>query len=383
MERKRIRGYRHFLAILAIAVAACGGGGGDDGAAAPAPPVFLYALQNVNAGANQLHGFSVNTTTGALTALAGFPMVTGGNGDPAFVSERAAYDSANRRLYAVNGGSSTVSAFSVNGTTGALTALPFSPISVGAIGYCLSVHPSGSPLVVGTSTNTLASFNITATSATAAAGSPFTTGIASPFSCAFSRDGNFVYTGGNGGTTFAGFSVNATSGVLATPAGSPFASGDFNPAAYATDSAGRLFSANIGVNQVRAFTTASGVPTGVTGNPFTSGLTFPVHGVLHAGGFYMVADQSDNRVGVFRIGGSGAATTLTAVAGSPFAAGGTLTDVLALDPTGTYLYAANGDSRNITIFTVNPSTGILGNPVTQAANTLGTIGRIAGMVRTP
>jgi 6-phosphogluconolactonase (cycloisomerase 2 family) len=313
-------------------------------------------------------------------------MATGGNGDTAAVSERVAYDPANGRLYVVNGGSTTVSAFSVNGTTGALTALPFSPVNIGAIGYCFGVHPSGSPLVIGTSaaTNTLVSFNITATTATAAAGSPYAAGT-SPFSCAFSRDGAFVYTGGNGGSAFAGFSVNATTGVLTALAGSPFASGAIFPMAFATDSAGRIHSSNYNAGQVRAFTTTSGVPAGVAGNPFTSGLTQAVHGVLHPAGFYMVADRAaaGNRVGVYQVGGSGAATTLTAVAGSPFAAGGTLTDALALNPAGTYLYAANGDSRNITIFTVNPATGILSNALTQPANTLGAAGRITGMARTP
>jgi 6-phosphogluconolactonase (cycloisomerase 2 family) len=153
--------------------------------------------------------------------------------------------------------------------------------------------------------------------------------------------------------------------------------------AYATDSAGRLYSANFNAGQVRAFTTVSGVPAAVAGNPFTSGLTEAVHGVLHAGGFYMVADRTGNRVGVFQVGGSGAATTLTAVAGSPFAAGGTFTDALALNPAGTYLYAANGSSRNITMFTVNPATGILSTPLTQPANTLGAAGNITGMARTP
>jgi 6-phosphogluconolactonase (cycloisomerase 2 family) len=349
--------------------------------------VFLYALQDVGAAANQLHGFSVNTATGALTLLAGFPMATGGNGDGAAASERVAYAAATGRLYVLNGGGPTVSAFSVNGTTGALTALPFSPAALPAgLPSCLAVHPSGSPLVVGIfSPDSIASFNVTATTATAAAGSPFTTGAASPFSCAFSRDGNFVYTGGATGTTFAGFSVNATTGVLTALAGSPFASGSTSPLAYATDSTGRLHSANFSTGQVRAFTTTSGVPAGVAGNPFTSGLTQAVHGVLHPAGFYMVADRATpgNRVGVYQVGGSGAATTLTAVAGSPFAAGGTFTDALALNPAGTFLYAANGNSRNITIFTVNPATGILSNPLTQPANTLGAAGNITGIVRTP
>ncbi len=381
-QRKRTRGYRRFLAILSIAVAACGGGGDDGGAAGPAP-VFLYALVDVSAAPNQLHGFSVDATSGALTLLAGFPMAAGGNGGGLTRSEQMAYDPANGRLYVANG-STSVSVFSVNGATGALTPLPFSPIfhGVASGGSCIAVHPSGSPLVVGNSSGVVVSFNITTTTATAAAGSPFAAGAPS-FSCAFSRDGNFFYTGGNGGTAFAGFGVNAATGVLTALAGSPFAWGNSFPLAYATDGAGRIFSASFSAAEVRAFTTVSGVPAGVAGNPFTSGLTNAIHAVLHPAGFYMVADRAVNRVGVFQIAGSGAATTLTAVPGSPFAAGGTFTDVLALNPAGTFLYAANGDSRNITVFTADPSTGILSSPVTQPVDTLGTTGRITGMARTP
>jgi hypothetical protein len=77
------------------------------------------------------------------------------------------------------------------------------------------VHSTGSPLVVGDATALvkLASFNITSSSATPAAGSPFHNLVASA-SCAFSRDGNYFYTGGYSGTKIAGFSVNAGTGVL-------------------------------------------------------------------------------------------------------------------------------------------------------------------------
>ncbi|MGH7185140.1 MAG: IPT/TIG domain-containing protein, partial [Pseudomonadota bacterium] len=136
-------------------------------------------------------------------------------------------------------------------------------------------------------------------------------------------------------------------------------------------------------NQVRAFTTASGIPTAVSGNPFTSGLTQAVHGLLHPSGFYLVADRSGNRVGVYRISGSGSATTLAAVSGSPFAAGGSFTNVLALNQAGTFLFAANGDSRNLTTFGINPTSGVLTALNTQPANTLGASGRLTGMAYLP
>jgi 6-phosphogluconolactonase len=363
------------LILLVIILALAGGnvqaaGGG-----------YLYALRNVNAAQNQIFGFQVNEVTGALTALPGFPVDTGGNGSPSTASEQLVYDPANVRLFALNEGSNTVSAYSVNLTTGVLTALPYSPFNLGSGTWkCLAVHPGGSPLVAGDSGgNFMASFNLTAGSATQAAGSPFTTGTGAPSSCAFSRDGQYVYTGGNVGASFAGFSVNAGTGTLTALTGSPFNSGALDPTAYVTDSAGRLFLANLALNQVRVFTTSAGLPSPVLTNPFASGLTQAIHGVLHPAGYYLVADRIGNRVGVYRIDGSGPSTTLTAVVGSPFAAGGTLTDVLALNQSGAYLFAANGTSRNITTFKVNAGTGALTLPVTQAVNTLGAIGIINGL----
>ncbi|MBI5584582.1 MAG: beta-propeller fold lactonase family protein [Deltaproteobacteria bacterium] len=344
---------------------------------------FLYALRNVNGGANQIFGFRVNEITGELAALNGFPVDTGGLGSNLSVSEHLAYDQINGRLYALNEGSTSISAYNVNPRTGALTPLPFSPIGLGfGNWHCLAVHPSGSPLVAGSgSGNLLVSFNIAGGSATTAAGSPFATGAAAPFSCAFSQDGSYVYSGGNSGSAIAGFSVNAGTGVLMTLSGSPFESGSLSsPMAYATDDVGRLFVSNFNANQVRVFTTSGGLPSPVLTSPFVSGLTEGVHGVLHPAGYYLVADRVGNRVGMYRISGNGPSTTLTAVPGSPFLSGGTTTNILALNQSGAFLFAANGDSRNLTTFAVNAGTGALTGSVTQPAGTLGASGRITGLV---
>jgi 6-phosphogluconolactonase (cycloisomerase 2 family) len=345
---------------------------------------YLYALRNINGGANLIYGFKADPLTGALTALSGFPITTGELGLGNTFSELVAYDSTNSRLFAVNNGSDTISAYIVNHTDGGLIELPYSPFSVpqGTKG-CIAVHPSGSPLLVSNqSQNNVASFNITFGDVTEAVGSPYST--SDPvFSCAFSQDGSYVYVGGESGTGINGFAVDAAIGVLTPLSGSPFPSGADYPLAYATDVSGRLFSANYTSNQVRGFTTSSGIPTGVSGNPFTSGLIEAIHGVLHPDGYYMVADRGGNQVGVYAIGGTGSASTLTAVSGSPFASGGLFTDVLALSHTAEFLFAANGDSRNITTYTVNSGTGELSGASTQPVNTLGTSGRITGMAFAP
>jgi uncharacterized protein (TIGR03437 family) len=350
--------------------------------ASPPPPQMraLYALNDCRGCGNQIFGFAVNETTGALTPLPGFPINTSGNGDGLTASERLTIDRANQRLYAINSGTNNVSAYAINPATGALTPLPFSPIGLdGGNWNTIAVHPSGSPLVIGDSNSPgkLLSYQITATAATAATGNPFATGSASPFSTTFSQTGSYIYTGGNINSTIAGFNVNPATGNLTALLGSPFDSGNLFAAAYATDAAGRLFIGNDTV--VRAFTTTNGILSAVSGNPFPSGLLSTDHGLTHPNGFYLVADRIGNQVGVYRIQGSGSATTLAAVAGSPFASGGSFTDVLALNQAGTFLFAANGLSRNLTTFGVNSTTGALTQLGTQFINTLGDSGIVTGL----
>ena len=342
---------------------------------------FLYLLNDDSTG-NRIYGFSVNESSGALTALNGFPVSAAVGGINNIVSERMTVDAANARLYVVNEGSDSVSAYSIDRSTGAITPLPFSPIVLGAgVWNSVAVHPSGSPLIIANNAlnGVVQSFVITPTTATAAAGSPFNVGSTAGFSSRFSVDGSYYYVGGNQGNNIAGFSVNAGTGVLTTLPGSPFASGGAAPLAYGIDSVGRLYSVD-NTFLIRVFTSSGGVLTPVTGNPFTSGLTQRRFGLIHPNqNFYIVAGNTGNNVGVYQISGSGAATTVAAVSGSPFATGGTTANCLAVTASGNFLYVGNRVSRNVTTFSVNTSTGALTSLGVQASNTLGTVGAINGI----
>lgn len=352
---------------------------------------WLYALAD-EANGNDIYGFAVNESTGEITALPGFPVATGGAGnDVALICHRLVVDAANNRLYAVNNASGSISAFSINPSTGALSPMPFSPINIGVGTWnAMDIHPSGSPLIVsnGASPGGATSIRITATSAEIVTGSPFTTGGATAFSNTFSTDGSFYYVGGNTGAAVAGFSVDPGTGVLTPLAGSPFATGSNNPVAHAADSQGRLFLLNTGSTAspppIRVFTTSAGIPTPVTNSPFTSGLSQRRDSLIHPGGeFFVVAGNSGNNVGVYRISGSGADTTVAAVPGSPFPGGGTTANVLAMNEAGNFLYLGNRLSRNITTFAFDAGTGALTTLAVQPSNTLGNIGSVTGMAYLP
>jgi hypothetical protein len=352
-------------------------------AAPPTPGGFLYALSEQNGSSNQIYAFSVNETTGALTALNGFPLLTGGNGTNTGHIEELAIDTTNQRLYAINDGSDTASAYAIDPLSGALTPMAFSPILLGAGQWnTISVHPIGSPVIFGNCSQ-LGSFNISSAAAVQAAGSPYAAGAGTGiFSSTLSRDGVYCYAGGNAGMSFAGFNVNPVTGVLTALAGSPFNSGGFAPVAYTADSAGRLLTASLDDGKLRAFTTASGEPAAVSGNPFSSGISVAGDGVLHPNEqFYFVSDLGIH-VGSYRLAGAGASTTLTSVNGSPFATGGFEMATLVMNQTGAFLFGADFTFNNLTKFDVNPATGALSNRVVQPANALGMSGNVAGLAYT-
>lgn len=371
---------------------------------APVQAGFLYVLNDVDGGLNQIYGYRVDEAGGGLTLLSGFPLSSGGNGSQNLDSQRMAYDPLNARLYVINGGSNSLSVYSVNLNTGGLASLPFSPVALpaGPAGQqpnrwawaCVAIHPSGSPVVLGrdlldvtTNPGQLASYVITSTTATLATGSPYFTGDnVYPYSCAFSRDGSYIYTGGNRDTTaYAGFSVGASTGVLTVLQGSPFSSDGYWPIAFSADSQGRLFLHsyhNKQTGQLEVCTLASGIPSAAAASPFNSALDDGIFSLLHPAGFILVADRSFHTVGVYRINGTGAGTTLAPVSGSPFASGAYGTTALALNAAGTFLYAANNWTRNLTRFSVDASTGALSGAYVQPVYTLGSSGYLTGIAYT-
>lgn len=100
---------------------------------------FLYVSDTHNA---QLDGFSINQTTGALTALAGSPFSTGPLSVPGALAAPPgglASSPGSSLLYAADAG--TIDAFTISaaGTPTALSGSPYVPEA----GFSLTVDPSG------------------------------------------------------------------------------------------------------------------------------------------------------------------------------------------------------------------------------------------------
>jgi 6-phosphogluconolactonase len=84
---------------------------------------FLYTA---NSHDNTVSAFTIDSSTGALTEVGGSPFATGAAGGFPFA---LAMDPVGMFLYTANQGSDNISGFSINITTGALTPIPGSPFT--------------------------------------------------------------------------------------------------------------------------------------------------------------------------------------------------------------------------------------------------------------
>ncbi len=179
---------------------------------------FLY-VPNFNA--NTVSAFSIAKETGVLTEVSGSPYATG-IANPIGVAISTLNGSS--RLYVShNGGSYAVAGFSMDTTTGALTGLSGSPFAnSGTQSYNLAASANGEFLFVCNSlSNSVQSYTITA--ATGALVPIANTGVSACTSVTLSRDSKYLYVAEGGTGTVEGFAITAVTGALSGISGSPFA----------------------------------------------------------------------------------------------------------------------------------------------------------------
>jgi 6-phosphogluconolactonase (cycloisomerase 2 family) len=263
---------------------------------------------------NQFSGFAIDQATNGLTPAGTF---TTGNNPVA-----AAIDPGSRFLYVANSGSSTVTGYTIDSTTGAATAIASATVTTNFAPNGLAIDPLAGFLYVSSAfgnSGDVEGFSIDAVTGalTALAGSPFASFLATGLQVLPS--GKYVYVSDETNGIRA-FSINGMGG-LAEIAGSPFAAGN-EPFGVSVDIGGRfLYAANFVSNDVSGFSIDSntGKLSPVSGSPFAVG-AFPAKAVVDTLGLYLyVPDSSDNTVRAYAINQNG---SLSAVSGSPFAAMG-------------------------------------------------------------
>lgn len=250
---------------------------------------FLYLDDK---GTNQVIGFTIDNETGVLTAIAGGTASTGVG------PQQIAVDPSSKFLYVPNQLDGTVSVFSISSPTGALTSVSGSPFLIesntNSQPQGLAVHPSGKFIYVALfNSNGVAAFSVDGTSGalTAVAGSPFPTGTAQITQTswvAVHPTGRFLYALSLLDANIYAFTIDQNSGALTPVAGSPFSTppNSFGPVGVqgpiAIDPSGSFLYAAAGNAYVAGFKidATTGALTPLSGSPLP--ISVPATGLVAA-----------------------------------------------------------------------------------------------------
>jgi 6-phosphogluconolactonase len=313
-----------------------------------------------NAANNTISALSIDATTGAL-ASAGSPVSAG-------VSPVAIAGTSDKKyVYAVNSGSNDVSAFAVDPDTGALTAVPGSPFAAGTNPRALAFNDDSLLYVANSGSNDLSVYTVDQSNGALIPLAycvicPLSTG-AGPSAIAIDPSNGFLYTANTGDSNISSFDASYPAPTL----GSPFSSGSsvsslaFGAGGkflYAADTSGATaaivgFTVRPSFDQSGNFDPNAGALTSLAGFPHPlPSCTFIV---ADQTGTYLYATTGTDLLGYSIDAQSGA---LTLLSGFPIAVGANVRSV-SIDPTNQFLYVANGSAGTVTSYTLNAATGAL------------------------
>jgi 6-phosphogluconolactonase (cycloisomerase 2 family) len=334
----------------------------------------------VTQGDQKVTPFTVNLTTGTVSQV-GSAVATGATPLAMAITPDA------KSLFVANAApDNSVSAYTVN-SDGSLTAQG-TATPVGQLPVALAVDPSSKFLFVANeNSSTISVFSISGTSLTKVGA--FSSSLPGdvtgngPAALVTSPSGNYLYVANQFTNTLGAFSYDAT-GALTLIAG--YATGN-NPSGLAfsrcagittattncpTADGNNLFVADSGSNSISVFaaciqaSATCGTPNGtlapVSGSPFGAGVS-PVAFMIHpAFNFVYAVDSKSNQVSEYSYSpATGALTALSpaaASAGSNPLAGGITSNSI-------WAYVTNNGGSNLSVFSVGPA-GIL-SPATTAS----------------
>ena len=347
---------------------------------------FAYVANEASA---SISAYRINAATGALTEIdqngadAGTTVPT--QRDPRSLS----IDPTGRFAYVANAASHTISAYSIHQTTGALTevdqngAAAGNALAVGIGPQSVTVHPSGKFAYVANKTvNAVSAFSINSTTGALTALGLRDAGT-SPTSVVVDASGQFAYAANEGSGNVSAYTINTTTGVLS--AGTLVTAGD-NPSHVSVDPSGKfayVTLAGVNANAVQAFSinaisgalTATG-QTSTRRGPLSLAMSQGTAAVKYTPKFAYVVSVLGSVLGnpiAYRINPATGALALVAASAST---GGILTSV-ATDPTGRFAYVTRAllieSPGQVTVesFNINSATGALtgtGNPALMRSN---------------
>jgi 6-phosphogluconolactonase (cycloisomerase 2 family) len=331
-------------------------------------PKFAYVT---NASAGTVSAYTIDASTGALT-----PHIDGAVGTRGNTPFSGTADPAGRFAYAANINSSNIAAYTIVAADGGLTpidAVPATPLIIDNFTTelgpeSITVEPSGRFLyVAASSADNVSGFRINANGSLSPIGGAATGN--QPRFVAVDPAGMFAYVVNFNASSVSAYTINGTSGLPTRIDADPVAPGiqDFptgaGPRSIAVDPTGKFaYVTNSNDNDVSAYAINA-----VTGALTSIGADAPA-GI---GPISVTIDPSGRFAYVANATGNVSAYTIDAATGVLNSIGaavlaGTGPRSISVDPSGRFAYVANFDSDDVSIYSIDASTGAL-TPIGTAA----------------
>jgi trimeric autotransporter adhesin len=320
---------------------------------------FAFA---VNQGPKTVSAFTVNTTTGVLTAVAGAGSVTGAGADPV----GASVDSTGRFVYVPNFSSGNLSAYTINAASGALTAIDANTALAGVQNFATGTNPAGVAIdptgkfvyVTNFGAGTVSAYSINQTTGFLTSVGAAVAAGTNPNFVSIDPTGKFVYVANYGASSVSAYTINQTTGAL-TSVGAAVAAGT-NPGFVSIDPTGKFaYVSNFGSSNVSAYSInqTTGALT-VAAAALATGTNPRSVNVDPSGKFVYTANIGSNNVSAYSINQTTGALTALAGAGGTVATETGPTSI-SFDPDGKFAYVANIASSSVTVYTINAVSGVL------------------------
>jgi YVTN family beta-propeller protein len=315
--------------------------------ATPVVPKFAYV---VNQFSNTVSVYTIDPTTGALTA--GTPATVATGNSPSSM----AVDPSGKFAYVTNSADNTVSVYTINQTTGALTA--GNTVASGNSPQSVAVDPNGRFVyVINWNSNSVSVYTIDQTTGALTAGTAVLT-VNAPNQVSVEPTGKFAYiTSSPSFNTYrvTEYAIDQTTGALT--AGTFIATGA-NPGALVFDPSGKFaYVENRAGSSISVYTVNQATGALTAGTTVATGGGPMSATVDPSGKFVYVVNSSVNRISAYSIN----PTTGALTAGPVLAA--VVPMSVNVDPSGKFAYVTYG-AKTIQTYTVDPSTGALTAGVT-------------------
>jgi 6-phosphogluconolactonase (cycloisomerase 2 family) len=291
-----------------------------------------------------------------LVQLIGSPFVTDS------IPLSIAIDPAGKFVYTANVNSNDISGYSINGTTGALKPISSSPFTANTDPYALIIDPSGRFLyVVNNLSNDIWAYSINQISGVLSrVGTPLSTG-SGPRALTIERTGKFVYVANGDSNNISIFAINSATGGLSAVGGGPVAAGSGPTAVIGAPGSNFIYVANEFDQTIDVYAVNSGtgalthVQNAFAGQGPTSLSIDPTNKLLFA------SLSGTNNSTVFSVNSStGMLSATSTVGGRSFPIGTAMSQgFTAVTYKPQYVYVTNHNDNDVSSFKMNPTAGVL------------------------